>query len=543
MTMHTPAAAIARQLATRHWRGGVAAIATLLGTVAAAPAIVTLLPLHYALLVSFLPLIGVFGFFMNALLFVDDVGSLSSGYPRRMFSLPVPSRTLVIWPMLYGSAAVAVLWVAAAWLVYRPWDSRVPVLLPALGLAALMAWFQAISWSPLHPSWLRIPAAVVTIGVCAGIAPGLQWMGSVSDRTIAALLSVASLAAYPVALAGVASARRGDSWRAWPERLKLWRAAARPDRRPFRSAFEAQLWYEWRCHGLVLPVAVAGILLILLPTVSVSERAFRQGAVARFLLIGLSLSVIVATTAPGAVVARLAPFWAWRRRDIPIVVTRPMTSGGVVAAKFGMAAASVLLAWAVTLIGLATLIVVEGRAEEVAELWGAWRVRYPGWRAVPVVTLGAVSGLALTWRQLTDFVPSALTGRAWIGNLAAAPMVIFGLLIAPVMIWSLTPAGDLPRLLAALPFVVAFVSLLKVLIASWAFREAIRRGLIGARALSGIMALWLVLVASAVGLAALTLPAWLAAETRVAAMVGIASFVPLARFALAPLALDWNRHG
>ena len=90
--------------------------------------------------------------------------------------------------------------------------------------------------------------------------------------------------------------------------------------------------------------------------------------------------------------------------------------------------------------------------------------------------------------------------------------------------------------------VVAFVTLLKVLVASRAYHEAIRRGLIGGRAISDILALWLALVASAVGLAALTLPAWLAAETRVAAMVGLAAFVPLARFALAPLALDWNRH-
>ena len=99
-------------------------------------------------------------------------------------------------------------------------------------------------------------------------------MGLVSPETLAAVLAVALVAAYPVALAGVASARRGDPWRAWPERLRPWRAAARSGRRPFRSAFEAQLWYEWRCHGLVLPVAVAGILLLVLPMGIVSERAF-----------------------------------------------------------------------------------------------------------------------------------------------------------------------------------------------------------------------------------------------------------------------------
>ncbi len=107
MSMHTPAAAIARQLWNRHRRGSVAAMATLLGTAAAAPAMVTLLPLQVAMLVCVIPSLGAFGYIMNGLLFVEDVGSLSSGYPRRMFSLPVTARTLVIWPMLYGSATVA----------------------------------------------------------------------------------------------------------------------------------------------------------------------------------------------------------------------------------------------------------------------------------------------------------------------------------------------------------------------------------------------------------------------------------------------------
>ena len=476
---------------------------------------------------------------MNALLFVEEVGSLSSGYPRRMFSLPVPARTLVIWPMLYGSATVALLWVATACLVYRPWDSRVPVLLPALGLAALMAWFQAISWSPLHPSWLRVPAAVVLIGVSAGILLGLKWMGLVSPETLAAVLAVAILAAYPVALAGVASARRGDSWRAWPEWLKPWRAAARSGRRPFRSAFEAQLWYEWRCHGLVLPVAVAGILLIVSRH---GERSSGRAALPGFLLMGLShagphrLLGRGRRRAPGPVLG-LAPSRPPDRDDPTDDQRRPgrrqvRDGGGERPADLGRDARRA---------GAADRR--RGIRRGSGGSLGRLRGRYPGGRAVAVVTLGAVSGLALTWKQLTDFVPNALTGRAWIENLAVAPMVIFGMVVGPAVVWSLTHPEDLPRVLAALPFLVAFVALLKVLVASWAFREAIRRGLIGARALSGIMALWLALVASAVGLAALTLPAWLAAETRVAAMVGIASFVPLARFALAPLALDWNRHG
>ena len=208
---------------------------------------------------------------MNALLFVDDVGSLASGYPRRMFSLPVPARTLVFWPMLYGSATVALLWVATACLVYRPWDSARP---------GAPAGARAGRVDGVVPGHFVVAAPSLLVAGPGGRRPdrrlGGDRAGPESDgdrpvQTLTALLAVAILAAYPVALAGVASARRGDSWRAWPEWLRPRRAAARSDRRPFRSAFEAQLWYEWRCHGLVLPVAVAGILFFVLSMGSVER--------------------------------------------------------------------------------------------------------------------------------------------------------------------------------------------------------------------------------------------------------------------------------
>src|SRR6516162_3529551 len=40
-------------------------------------------------------------------------GAGRSGFPRRTFTLPVPTALLVAWPMLYGMAAVALFWIAA----------------------------------------------------------------------------------------------------------------------------------------------------------------------------------------------------------------------------------------------------------------------------------------------------------------------------------------------------------------------------------------------------------------------------------------------
>ncbi len=149
---------------------------------------------------------------------------------------------------------------------------------------------------------------------------------------------------------------------------------------------------------------------------------------------------------------------------------------------------------------------------------------------------------ALTWKQFTDFTPIGLTGRAWIENVAAFPMVmvlVVGLLAA--IRFQMHPE-DLARFLAALPWLVAIVVAPRAILAAWAFRAAMQRDLIAARDLLGILAAWLVLVAAAIGLAALTLPAAMPPASRVAAMLGIAAFMPLARFALSPLALDWNRH-
>src|SRR5437016_5571638 len=57
---------------------------------------------------TFVYLLAVFSFG-----FAGDLAARHSMYPARMFTLPVTNAALVGWPMLYGTAAVAVLWLAA----------------------------------------------------------------------------------------------------------------------------------------------------------------------------------------------------------------------------------------------------------------------------------------------------------------------------------------------------------------------------------------------------------------------------------------------
>src|SRR5437879_13236665 len=77
-----------------------------------------------------------------------DLAARESIFPARMFTLPVTTRALAGWPMLYGTAAAASLWIATAILVRWPGgvDIYVPGGWPALLEAAYLGGAEAVMW-------------------------------------------------------------------------------------------------------------------------------------------------------------------------------------------------------------------------------------------------------------------------------------------------------------------------------------------------------------------------------------------------------------
>ena len=49
-----------------------------------------------------------------------DVAATDSGYPSYLMILPLSSRSLALWPMLYGTLTVSLAWAALVELVLRP---------------------------------------------------------------------------------------------------------------------------------------------------------------------------------------------------------------------------------------------------------------------------------------------------------------------------------------------------------------------------------------------------------------------------------------
>src|SRR5688572_23427506 len=89
-----------------------------------------------------------------------DLAARQSIFPARMFTLPVTTRALVGWPMLYGTAAMAGLWSATVLFVLLPFRVDLPLIWPGLLAVVFLAWTQALMWMPYGLPGLRAIVAV-----------------------------------------------------------------------------------------------------------------------------------------------------------------------------------------------------------------------------------------------------------------------------------------------------------------------------------------------------------------------------------------------
>src|SRR5256886_16878054 len=153
--MRSPALAIGWEFRRRH-RWGLIAVAGYLFVVAmirflilepGEPVLVD--SVRFAALVS-VPLTATFVYLLAVFSFgfAGDLAARHSMYPARMFTLPVTNAALVGWPMLYGTAAVAVLWLGAG--VFTGGASGVgsPLYFPAARARAAVSGEQAARREP-----------------------------------------------------------------------------------------------------------------------------------------------------------------------------------------------------------------------------------------------------------------------------------------------------------------------------------------------------------------------------------------------------------
>src|SRR2546423_9887415 len=483
---------------------------------------------------TFVYLLAVFSFG-----FGGDLAARHSMYPARMFTLPVTTAALVGWPMLYGAAAMAILWLAARLFALWPSGIEIPLLWPALLAAALLAWTQALTWMAYGLPGIRLIFAVLCLaGLDTVVLLAIHFKAH--EPIMVAILAPQLPLAYLVARFAVPRARRGEvpDWR---------RVFARPARNGlltrrrdhFRSAARAQAWFEWRRHGRSLPTLVALLLPFELALLWLAKDA--PGFVFELLFLALITPPFMAAFT-GWTVSRPNPQGGGRDSYgvPPFIATRPLASAELIAAKLKMAMWSTLAAWLLLLVAVPLALEWSGTWSLVTDRIRRMQDAIGSPRAATVVLLVLAVFIVATWKQLVQSLHIGLTGREWIVKGSVLLTLTLLILLGPIVEWIIDNPGVQRALWNALPPILAGLVALKMCAAASTATRLDRSRLLGDRALVLGAACWVLAVLALYGVLVWFFSTPFVAHYQLALIAILA--VPLARISAAPLALAWNRH-
>jgi hypothetical protein len=466
-----------------------------------------------------------------------------SGFPARHFLLPVRTSVLVGWPMLQGALAAVLAWVIWDHCVLRPCGIETPFWWTAM-LAAGVVTTQALLWVPFGLPWVRVPVAIVVLTALVRAPTLLARAGErfTEPDTENAILTTCAAVLIPIAFLlarfGVSRARRGDG-PDWLRGVGLLRAAGKDtrERPPFSSPLRAQMWYEWRLRGQGFPLLVLFMLLgamawgVLLEPNDNNRTEF--GVTLLFVPI---LFACFCGSYMGATGDNFRTLFA-----IPVfAATRPMSNSGIVTAKLRTALRTAVTTWVMTVALLLGWLVYTGGVRDLPRVWEHAVTHFGFARACVLCVLLAVGPVAILWRLLVENLWVGLTGRIWVGHVAALASVIIPLqALYEWTLWKADP-GRMERILNALPWIAGAAVAVKLVVAGWALRALRRRDALTAGTAWRLVTAWALCTAGLFGLLVWLVPAGLVPVYGLA--LGAVLTVPCARLLVAPLALEWNRH-
>ena len=485
----------------------------------------------------------------------------SSGlFPTRLFTLPVSTFTLALAPIAFGVLGVSVVYVVWARLLWPALGRVLPLDWPLLYLATAMACYQATLWALARLPKIRL-LVVGTGGTLfavgwllfrddfAGTTQLADWLGLPGRAAWCGLLWMLLLGALALGFMAVEAQRRGGWtrlgwWRwTWPKfSRRLFETlldSLAPARRRLNSPQAAQLWFEWRRHGLLLPVATFGLLLIIMmPALWLSPLSADTTTltVSWVLLMPLLLAF-----AFGQGFGK-ADLWSKQPAMSLFFATRPLSVEDRIGAKMKAGLLASATSWLLVIILTPLWVCGCGDWESLARLWATATALYPGatlWLLPPLVV---VCLILLTWRLLVGSLYVGFSARNWLFGVAACG-VFAAVLGAPLTVLALNQQPDLPRKLLRvpswLPWVLALLFSVKVGLAFIVAIWARRRGWLSPRALNRYLAIWMAVTAS------LFVTAWLVGPVQGWMKWSLAWLallaMPLLRAAYAPVALARSR--
>jgi hypothetical protein len=482
---------------------------------------------------TFTYLLAIFSFGLSG-----DLAARQSIYPARLFTLPLTAGELAGWPMLLGTVAMATLWAATRLLALWPSEIEVPIGWPALLAASLLAWTQALTWTPYPIVGLRVVVTILWLAaIDAVVLLALQYHAS--EPFMLAFLAPHLPVAFLVARRAVAKARRGDvpDW-TWSFGRPRSHPIALPHRSSrLKSAVQAHAWFEWRRHGRTLPLLIALVLgfeLLLLPLARDSV------ALLFAILFGVLVTPVFLAAFVGATVGKANPGANDALGLSPFIATRPLSDSALIAAKLRATIWSTLAAWLLVLLATPVALRWSGTWPLVAERAGRLAATIGTPRTVALVLLVLGGFVVWTWRQLVQVMYVGLAGNRWIVRGYAALVLTAIILLGPAVQLLIDHPTLRGRVWDAVPVILALLVAIKLSLAAWIVIRLQRDRLLADRALVIGAALWCAAVLAVFGVLA-----WFTSTPyfpRYILLLLAILAIPLARLSAAPLALAGNRH-
>ncbi|HEY2882991.1 MAG TPA: hypothetical protein VGJ15_11170 [Pirellulales bacterium] len=493
-------------------------------------------------------------FMLNVFVYgTADFGSKTSAFPKHMLVLPATTWQLVGWPMLFCSVYFAGMWVLSAGLLLLPAGFHPPMIWPATTMAAVVAWIQAISWSPFPTPLARVPAMVAALGPLFLLA---AWAGfNQANNPVLMLIAAGNLAwllvAYCVGVNGLSRTRAGKEsdlfasiWKMWSTKFGSGFAAQADGQPPFCSPFAAQMWHECRRNVRLLPIMMAFVCVPMLPLVCLPIFA-QTGNPGLMMgsttispsMLGLGLFIVFPLMISLMSSASFGKLDCWGKTELSsFFATRPIATTNYVRVKIVAAVIVAFLCWAIVLTFFAIWAGLEASSLNQHESLIRKSLSQATPRSIAAVLLGILALMFFTWRNLASGMWLVLCGRKWVANLigfgSMGVMFIGGL----VAWWILRHPEIQPQMLVFAPWLCGSALAIKFGITAAAMVALAHRNLVPAKTALLILLGWFATALAVFGVISYVFsPSWVAATAVLFAL-------PLDAIAMAPLALYWNRH-
>ena len=440
-------------------------------------------------------------------------------FPARLFTLPVSTPFLFWWLFLSGMTAVVVLYCGWVYWVPQPQVDIFHTYRNCFGWMTLLALAQGIVWALAAWPTLRMVVLMALLFCFLGSPAQREFFESPYVLPPLFLLGMA------LAAAGLQKTRHGQwqGW-AWPGPFAGWvgREEMRGPKR-FTSPAQAQLWFEWRRFARRLSFYAAGLALVPVAFHLVVRFVAGWGPMQPYTVLGFGIFLLFILPALHFCFAVAPP-----QTDLPFVMNRPLSNGGMMTAALKAAGIGALVSGVAVLAALWVLqwLGVFPPEDDVASALTQHRM---------IIVLGL---MILSWRLIAVSLGFTWSGKQWLAKMPVWLMItayLGGMILAMISqddatwesFWRLVP-GPLVCLVAA-----------KFLLAFLAFRVSLKRGLLAPSALRAYLAVWALLAAALLVAAAILFhdrPGFLCLS------LSVILLTPLARIGFCPTALGWNRH-